>query len=73
MSQNILLNHPDFSKSFTLTTDASGLGLGAVLSQLDASNVERPVQFISRGLSKAEVHYTVTELECLAIVFSVKN
>jgi hypothetical protein len=73
MSQDVLLSHPDFSKQFTLTTDASGLGLGAVLSQLDDSNVERPVQFISRGLSKAEVNYTVTELECLAIVFSVKK
>ena len=45
---------PDFGKLFTLQTDASKNGLGAVLSQMDNDGAEHPVAFASRKLRPAE-------------------
>jgi hypothetical protein len=57
---------------FIVDTDACLQGLGAVLSQ-NVDGVERPISFLSRSLAPAEKNYTVTELECLAIVFALKQ
>ena len=64
---------PQMDRSFILSTDALGIGLGAVLSQKDSLGEERPVAFFSRGLNRAERNYSVTELECLAVVATVKH
>lgn len=42
------LTQRDFDNRSILTTDASNKGLGAVLSQLDAENVERPTRSLTR-------------------------
>jgi len=62
---------PDPHKDFTLETDASGFAIGAVLSQEDDKGQLRPVTFISRKLQAAELNYTVTELETLAVHYAV--
>ncbi|GFX25608.1 retrovirus-related Pol polyprotein from transposon gypsy [Trichonephila clavipes] len=59
---------PDFKKPFELFTDASSIGVGAVLNQ-----EQRPVVFASRTLSVAERNYTVTERECLAVVWALNK
>lgn len=63
-----ILTYPDFSQPFTLTTDASNEGLGAILSQN-----KHPCCYISRTLNKAEQNYTTTEKELLAIVWAVRR
>ena len=55
-----------------LTTDASGKGLGAVLSQVQDGK-ETPIYFISRKLQGAETGYSSSELETLAIVWAVER
>ena len=66
-----ILNAPDFSKQFILQTDASNFGLGAVLEQLDDSNMEHPVLYLSRKLLPHEENYSIPEKECLAIVWAI--
>ena len=60
-------------KPLTLCTDASGVHLGAVLSQEDHNGLDRPVAHYSRGLTTAERNDSTIELECLAVVAAVKH
>jgi hypothetical protein len=68
-----ILQYPDFTKPFVLYTDASGTGLGAVLSQIDEEKRERVIAYASRSLNQAECNYGITDQECLAIVWAVKH
>ena len=64
---------PDPNREFILQTDASTTGVGAVLSQEDSQGVLRPVAYYSRKLLERETKYSITELECLAIVNATKH
>ena len=66
-----ILSYPDLDKDFVLETDASALGLGAVLSELRMR--VHPVAYASRSLSPQEKRYAVTELETLAVVWAVSH
>lgn len=67
------LIHPNYDKPFILQCDASLHGVGAVLAQCDDSGCERPIAFMSKKLNKAQRNYTVTELECMAVVLAIKK
>ena len=66
-----VLAYPDFEKPFILTTDASNVAVGAVLSQGEAGN-DRPVMFASKALNDAERRYSTIEKELLAIVWATE-
>ena len=63
---------PDKTKPYTLRTDASDRGVGAVLLQEHGEELH-PVAYASRKLSGAETRYATIEKECLAIVWGVKK
>ena len=65
---NPVLHSVDFSKPFILQVDASDVGVGAVLSQLD----DHLVAYCSRKLLPREQKCSVIEKECLAIKLSVE-
>ena len=68
-----VLAFPNFNQGFLLDTDASGLGLGAVLAQKQEDGSVRPVAYASRTLQPHERNYGVTELEALGVVWAVKH
>ena len=63
-----ILAFPDYTREFTLDTDASDTGIGAVLSQVQPDGTERVVAYASRTLTKPERRYCVTRRELLAVV-----
>ena len=67
-----ILAYPRPDAPFVLDTDASDLGLGAVLGQVQ-DGVERVIRYGSRTLQKPERNYCVTRRELLAIVTFVKQ
>jgi len=66
-----VLRFPDFSRTFVLHCDASGVGVGVVLAQRDDDGREYAVAYASRTLKAAERKYSTTEKECLAVVYGV--
>ena len=68
LSQTPILAHPDFNRQFILDTDASDVGIGAVLSQVGDDGHERVIAYGSRLLTKAERQYCVTRKELLSVV-----
>ena len=68
ISREVLLAFPNFSLPFVIHTDASSRQLGSVISQNN-----KPLAFYSRKLSVPQRNYTVTELELLSIVETLKE
>ncbi len=66
--KEVVLAYPDFSKPFEVYTDASTKQLGAVITQENGS-----IAFFSRKLSGAQSKYTITKLELVAIVETLKE
>ena len=65
-----ILRLPDLEKPFVIRTDASDVGLGAVLLQY-YDGTPFPIMYASRKLSPAEQNYAVIEKECLAVVWGI--
>lgn len=72
LCQDPVLQSPDFSQSFTVQTDASGVGLGEVLLQGKGVD-QRPVAYVSQKLWPQETRYSAIELECLAIKWALET
>ena len=53
----LVLQPPDLSKPFFVWTDASIIGFGAVLEQLDDQNQRHPIAFASRQTNPAKRKY----------------
>ena len=68
-----ILRQPDHNRTFLVYTDASGYALGAILSQKDDNDNEYVCQYASRLLKGAELHYGITEKECLAVVWAIRQ
>ncbi|XP_062502489.1 uncharacterized protein LOC134179568 [Corticium candelabrum] len=68
-----VLSFPLFNQEFTLETDASTLGLGAILSQLQADGKLYPFDYVSRALNEAEINYSISKIETLAVVWTISH
>jgi hypothetical protein len=68
ITKETVLASPDLLKPFEIYMDASATQLGAVIAQDN-----RPIVFFSKKLSKMQKKYSVTEIELLAIVTTLKE
>ncbi|XP_076935011.1 uncharacterized protein LOC143601506 [Bidens hawaiensis] len=65
-----ILQPPDWSKPFEIMCDASDITIGAVLGQrVDKKPVV--IYYASKTLSEAQLNYTTTEKELLAVVYAL--
>ena len=63
---------PDLDRSFVLRTDASEIGLGAMLLK-EFEGVLHTIAYASKKLNHAQRAYATLERECLAIVWGVQK
>jgi len=63
---------PDWSKPFEIMCDASNFAIGVVLRQR-IDNKQHVIYYSSRTLNDAQLNYTTTEKEFLAVMFALKN
>ena len=67
-----ILAYADFGKPFKLHTDASVLGLGAVLYQVQ-DGVKKVISYASRSLTKSETEYPVHKLKFLCLKWAITD
>ncbi|XP_025161027.1 uncharacterized protein LOC112589987 [Harpegnathos saltator] len=67
-----ILQYPDFTRPFVVTTDASGYAIGGIISQGQIGK-DLPIAYASRLLNAAEQNYSTIEKELLAIVYCVQH
>ena len=67
-----VLAHYDPERDSEVRTDASGIGVGAVIVQKYPEGW-KPIAYASRQLTKCEMNYGISEKECLAIIFALNK
>lgn len=67
------LGYFDLQDRTRLITDASGVGLGAVLVQFNKEGIPRVIYYASKSLTDCEKRFSSTEREALAIVWAVER
>ncbi|XP_071099126.1 uncharacterized protein [Haliotis cracherodii] len=72
MSSFPILKLPDLEKTFLVRSDASDVGIGAVLLQ-EQEGERFPIMYVSRKLAERERAYSTIEKECLAIVWAIQK
>ena len=68
-----ILVFPDWKREFHVHVDASYFAFGAVLTQVGEGEMDHPIAFASRKLSKAKKNYSTTEREGLAMVYMLRK
>ena len=72
LTKNLILAYPKFDEPFLLFTDASNVGTGACLAQLDTQGMVQPIRFSSKVLNSAERNYSTFDRELLAILHGLR-
>ncbi|UYV70988.1 hypothetical protein LAZ67_8001340 [Cordylochernes scorpioides] len=73
LTQHPILHHYKEGLPCQVYCDATTLGIAGILKQVHPDGKIYPVQYFSRTLRSHERNYSISELECLAIVESVEK
>ena len=68
-----ILRFPNWLTKFHVHIDASGLAIGAILTQPGDEEMDYPIAYSSRKLNKVERNYSTTEREALGMVFTLQK
>nr|GEW23280.1 reverse transcriptase domain-containing protein [Tanacetum cinerariifolium] len=63
---------PDWNLHFELMCDTSDFVIGAVLRQRKTKHFQ-PIHYASKTMTEAQIHYTTTEKEMLAVVYAFEK
>nr|GEU95468.1 DNA-directed DNA polymerase [Tanacetum cinerariifolium] len=72
LTEALILVVPDWNLPFELMCDTSNYAIGAVLGQRK-SNHFQPIHYASKTMTEAQIHYTTTEKEMLAVVYAFEK
>ncbi|GKE48167.1 reverse transcriptase domain-containing protein [Tanacetum coccineum] len=72
LTETPILVVPDWNLIFELMCDASDFAIGAVLGQRKTKHFQ-PIHYASKTMTEAQIHYTTTEKEMLAIVYAFEK
>nr|GFA17843.1 DNA-directed DNA polymerase [Tanacetum cinerariifolium] len=72
LTEASILVVPDWNIPFELMYDASEYAIGAVLGQRKSKHFQ-PFHYASKTMIEAQIHYTTTEKEMLAVVYGLTS
>nr|GEV35634.1 reverse transcriptase domain-containing protein [Tanacetum cinerariifolium] len=72
LTEALILVVPDWNLPFELMCDASDFAIGAVLGQQKTKHFQ-PIHYASKIMTEAQIHYTTTEKEMLAVVYAFEK
>ena len=67
-----VVQFPDYTQKFYIFSDASNVGIGAVLMQKVDGKLH-PIAYASKSLNDAQRNYSVTKREALSLVFALES
>lgn len=72
LTNDLVLRIPDPQLPFKIQTDASKIGIGAVLMQTHP-NGDLPIAYLSKKLTSTQMNWPATEQECYAIIYAIEK
>nr|GEV26222.1 uncharacterized protein [Tanacetum cinerariifolium] len=72
LTEALILVSPDWDLPFEIMCDASDYAVGAVLGQRK-TKCFLPIHYASKTMTDAQVHYTMTKKELLAVVYAFEK
>ena len=73
LSNAPVLEHPNWDRPFTVATDASQFGIGAVLYQKDKDDKMHIIHLHAQSFTKGQKNYPATKRELLAMIAPLKK
>nr|GEW64563.1 reverse transcriptase domain-containing protein [Tanacetum cinerariifolium] len=72
LTEALILVVPDWNLPFELMCDASDFAIGTILGQRKTKHFQ-PIHYASKTMTEAQIHYTTTEKEMLAVVYAFEK